>query len=117
MNASRQGHEEEFGGAVDLEPLPGYDVRRLQLIAVAVFLQETEVHGSKPVQRAALRTVADAPGIDRRNLARTIGLDTWPIPAIANALVGLATDWVAPLARVRTNGNALWTESKKVSRR
>ncbi|HUD33843.1 MAG TPA: MarR family winged helix-turn-helix transcriptional regulator [Variovorax sp.] len=30
---------------LDLDTLPGYHIRRLQQIAVAVFLQETEAHG------------------------------------------------------------------------
>ena len=61
---------------VDLESLPGHHIRRLQQIAVAVFLQETETHGVTPVQYAALQTVADAPDVDQRTLARSIGLDT-----------------------------------------
>lgn len=60
----------------DLESLPGHHIRRLQQIAVAVFLQETETHGVTPVQYAALQTVADAPDVDQRTLARSIGLDT-----------------------------------------
>lgn len=72
--------------AVDLESLPGYYIRRLQQIAVAVFLQETEAHGITPVQYAALQTVADTPGIDQRTLARTIGLDTSTIAGVIDRL-------------------------------
>ncbi len=61
---------------VDLDDLPGHHIRRLQQIAVALFLQETEPFGLTPVQYAALQGVAGAPGIDQRTLARTIGLDT-----------------------------------------
>lgn len=61
---------------VDLDALPGHHIRRLQQIAVAIFLQETEAHGITPVQYAALQAVGDSPGIDQRTLARTIGLDT-----------------------------------------
>lgn len=61
---------------VDLDDLPGHHIRRLQQIAVALFLQETEPLGLTPVQYAALQGVADAPGVDQRTLARTIGLDT-----------------------------------------
>lgn len=60
---------------IDLDEMPGHQIRRLQQIAVAVFLQETEAHGITPVQYAALQTVANAPGIDQRTLARTIGFD------------------------------------------
>ncbi len=71
---------------IDLESLPGHYIRRLQQIAVAVFLQETEVHGVTPVQFAALQAVADAPGIDQRTLARTIGLDTSTIAGVIDRL-------------------------------
>lgn len=62
--------------AIDMDTLPGYYIRRLQQIAVAIFLQETEAHGITPVQFAALQMVGNAPGTDQRTLARSIGLDT-----------------------------------------
>jgi MarR family transcriptional regulator, lower aerobic nicotinate degradation pathway regulator len=62
--------------SVDLDNLPGYHIRRLHQIAVAIFLQETEPHGLTPVQFAALQALASAPCIDQRRLAGTIGLDT-----------------------------------------
>lgn len=61
---------------MDLDTLPGHHIRRLHQIAVAIFLQETEAHGITPVQYAALLAVSNAPGVDQRTLARTIGLDT-----------------------------------------
>ena len=61
---------------VELDALPGHHIRRLQQIAVAIFLQETEPHGITPVQFAALQTVCNAPGLDQRTLARSIGFDT-----------------------------------------
>jgi MarR family transcriptional regulator, lower aerobic nicotinate degradation pathway regulator len=71
---------------VDLEALPGYYIRRMQQIAVAVFLQETEAHGVTPVQYAALQMVGGAPGIDQRSLARSIGLDTSTIAGVIDRL-------------------------------
>ena len=62
--------------AIDLDRLPGHYIRRLQQIAVAIFLQETEAFGVTPVQFAALQAVHNTPGIDQRTLARTIGFDT-----------------------------------------
>ncbi|MFO1273473.1 MAG: MarR family transcriptional regulator [Rubrivivax sp.] len=62
--------------ALDLDTLPGHHIRRLQQIAVAVFLQETEGHGVTPMQFAALQAVHNAPGVDQRTLARAIGFDT-----------------------------------------
>jgi MarR family transcriptional regulator, lower aerobic nicotinate degradation pathway regulator len=61
---------------VDLDEMPGHHIRRLHQIAVALFLQETEPLGVTPVQFAALQALANAPGLDQRSLARSIGLDT-----------------------------------------
>ncbi len=72
--------------ALDLEELPGHHIRRLHQIAVAIFLQETEAHGVTPVQYAALQSVANAPGIDQRTLARTIGFDTSTIGGVIDRL-------------------------------
>ena len=71
---------------IDLESLPGHYIRRLQQIAVAIFLQETEPFGITPVQYAALQTVANAPGTDQRTLARTIGFDTSTIAGVVDRL-------------------------------
>lgn len=60
----------------DLDDLPGHHIRRLQQIAVAVFLQETETFGLTPVQFGALQAVRRSPGVDQRTLAAHIGLDT-----------------------------------------
>ena len=73
-------------GRVDLESLPGHYIRRLQQIAVAIFLQETEAHGVTPVQYAALQTVANSPGIDQRRLASAIGFDTSTIAGVIDRL-------------------------------
>ena len=70
----------------DIEDLPGFHIRRLQQIAVAVFLEETQASGITPVQYAALRTVGRQPGIDQRTLARTIGLDTSTIAGVIDRL-------------------------------
>lgn len=66
--------------------LPGHHIRRLHQIAVAIFLQETEAHGITPVQYAALQTVGNAPGIDQRTLAGTIGLDTSTVAGVIDRL-------------------------------
>lgn len=71
---------------VDLETLPGHYIRRLQQIAVAIFLQETEAHGVTPVQYAGLQAVRKSPGIDQRTLARSIGLDTSTVAGVIDRL-------------------------------
>ena len=72
--------------AVDLATLPGHYIRRLQQIAVAIYLQETDAHGVTPVQYAALQTVAGTPGIDQRRLAGAIGFDTSTIASVIDRL-------------------------------
>ena len=71
---------------LDLEDLPGFHIRRLQQIAVAIFLEETEEHGVTPVQYAAMVAVQRQPGIDQRTLARTIGFDTSTIGSVIDRL-------------------------------
>lgn len=62
--------------ASQLEQQPGHYIRRLQQIAVAIFLEETQLHGITPVQYAALCAAHRQPGLDQRSLASKIGLDT-----------------------------------------
>lgn len=69
-----------------LDTLPGHAIRRLQQIAVAIFLQETDGHGLTPVQFAALQAVRNAPGMDQRTLARTIAFDTSTIGGVLDRL-------------------------------
>ena len=71
---------------LDLDTLPGHYIRRLQQIAVAVFLQETEAHGLTPVQYAALNQVERTPGVDQRTLARLIGQDTSTTASVIDRL-------------------------------
>jgi DNA-binding MarR family transcriptional regulator len=69
-----------------LEQLPGFLIRRLQQIAVAVFLEETQDYGLTPVQYAAMVAVGRAPGIDQRRLAANIGFDTSTIGSVIDRL-------------------------------
>ncbi len=70
-------------GLIDL---PGHYIRRLQQIAVAIFLEETERFGITPVQFAALDTVRRQPMLDQRTLARSIGFDTSTIAGVIDRL-------------------------------
>ncbi|ROR22704.1 MarR family transcriptional regulator [Comamonas sp. BIGb0124] len=72
--------------SLELENYPGHSIRRLQQIAVAVFMQETEASAVTPVQFAVLRTVADQPGIDQRTLARSVSFDTSTIGGVIDRL-------------------------------
>ena len=49
--------DEAQAPAVDLTEMPGHLIRRLQQIAVAAFLQESEAFGLTPVQFAALQAI------------------------------------------------------------
>ncbi len=72
--------------AIDLNELPGHYIRRLHQIAVAIFLEEVEAFGITPVQFAALQALANAPLMDQRSLARTIGLDTSTVAGVIDRL-------------------------------
>ncbi|GGH67288.1 transcriptional regulator [Comamonas phosphati] len=72
--------------AAELENYPGHHIRRLQQIAVAVFMEETEGFGVTPVQYAILSAVLRNPGIDQRTLARSIGFDTSTIGSVIDRL-------------------------------
>jgi len=72
--------------AAALEDQPGYFIRRLQQIAVAIFLEETQSHGITPVQYAALYAALRSPGLDQRTLAATIGFDTSTIAGVVDRL-------------------------------
>ena len=69
-----------------LDALPGHYIRRLQQIAVAIFLEETAEFGITPVQFAALQAVQQQPGLDQRSLARSIGYDTSTIGGVVDRL-------------------------------
>lgn len=72
--------------ALPLDALPGHMIRRLQQIAVAIFLEEAGEIGVTPIQFAALQSVHDQPGIDQRSLARAAGLDTSTIAGVIDRL-------------------------------
>jgi DNA-binding MarR family transcriptional regulator len=72
--------------SVDLSGLPGHQIRRLQQIAVAIFLQETGETGLTPVQYAALQAAANQPDIDQRTLAGLVGLDTSTLAGVIDRL-------------------------------
>jgi DNA-binding MarR family transcriptional regulator len=74
------------GETVSLDEQPGFHIRRLQQIAVALFLEETQAHGVTPVQYAALHAALRQPGLDQRTLASSIGFDTSTIGGVIDRL-------------------------------
>ena len=69
-----------------LEDLPGHSIRRLQQIAVGIFLDETAELNVTPVQFALLFAASQQAGLDQRTLAGRIGLDTSTIGAVVDRL-------------------------------
>ena len=80
---SKKGESDD---SILLSSLPGHYIRRLQQIAVAIFLDETKTFGITPVQYAALQAIANSPGIDQRTLAGAIGFDTSTIGGVIDRL-------------------------------
>ena len=62
--------------APELENLPGHLIRRLNQIAVGIFMMEMESLSLTPIQFAALQAIHQHPKIDQKTLAQFIGLDT-----------------------------------------
>jgi MarR family transcriptional regulator, lower aerobic nicotinate degradation pathway regulator len=54
---------------------PGYLFRRMQQIAVAIFVEECKAHDLTPVQYAALVAIQNHPGIDATRLSAVIAFD------------------------------------------
>jgi DNA-binding MarR family transcriptional regulator len=68
--------------SIEIDNLPGCHIRRLQQIAVAVFMEEKQGFGIAQMQYEALQTVGREPRIDQRMLARTIGFDMSTIGSV-----------------------------------
>ena len=71
---------------LDPRTLPGHLARRMQQLAVALFVQEVGDIGLTPVQYSALQTVCNQAGIDQKTLAATIGYDTSTIAGVIDRL-------------------------------
>lgn len=69
-----------------LEELPGHHIRRLQQIAVGIFMDEAADLNVTPVQFALLFATSNEPGLDQRTLASKIGFDTSTIGAVIDRL-------------------------------
>jgi DNA-binding MarR family transcriptional regulator len=63
---------------------PGYLVRRLEQISVAIFLRELKEYGITPVQYMALSTIRDRPGLDIQTLADLIATDRSTLGSVIN---------------------------------
>lgn len=82
------GHEmkKPTSTRVNLNEQPGHYTRRVQQIAVALFMQEVADLNVTPVQYSSLQTICANPGIDQGTLARTIAFDTSTIGSVIDRL-------------------------------
>lgn len=69
-----------------LHEMPGHAIRRLQQIAVALFMHETSGIGVTPVQFAVLQALEAQPGVDQKTLAQIVSFDTSTIGAVIDRL-------------------------------
>jgi MarR family transcriptional regulator, lower aerobic nicotinate degradation pathway regulator len=72
--------------AIRFTELPGHNIRRLQQIAVSLFMENTREHAVTPVQYAALQSIFESPGLDQRTLAARIRFDTSTIGGVIDRL-------------------------------
>jgi DNA-binding MarR family transcriptional regulator len=79
LSSEQQRHEV-------LHRTPGHLIRRLQQIAVSVFLDETDSHATTPVQYATLYAIGAHPGIDQTRLAGLVALDRSTIGDVIDRL-------------------------------
>lgn len=86
VDSAKKPGNETTGYVIDRKSLPGFHIRRLQQIAVAIFTQETAGFDVTPVQYASLAAIQRSPNIDQRTLARTIGIDPATIGSVIQRL-------------------------------
>jgi DNA-binding MarR family transcriptional regulator len=70
----------------DVYTKPGYLIRRIQQIAVSIFLEECSAFDLTPVQYAALVAIRTYPGIDVTRLSAVIALDRSTLGSVVERL-------------------------------
>ncbi len=65
---------------------PGYLFRRMQQIAVAIFMEECKAFDLTPVQYAALIAIRTHPGIDATRLSAVIAFDRSTLGSVIERL-------------------------------
>src|SRR6266516_265238 len=65
---------------------PGYLFRRMQQIAVAIFVEECRAHDLTPVQYAALVAIRTHPGLDATRLSLVIAFDRSTLGSVIERL-------------------------------
>jgi DNA-binding MarR family transcriptional regulator len=82
---------------------PGFLVRRLHQIHVAIFLEEMAEDNITPIQFGLLSALADLPGLDQLSLAEEIGIDRANVADV--------------LTRLESRGLVIRTVSERDNRR
>jgi len=80
-------HDLKALAALDLYNMPGQLIRRLQQIAVSIWLDETATSEMRPVQFAALSAIRACPGLDQMALSRVVAFDRSTIQDVVVRLV------------------------------
>lgn len=104
---------------------PGYLIRRLQQMAVSIFLEETSEFDITPVQYATLAAVSVFPGIDQLRVANAIGFDRTTISGVVDRLEAKnllvrkvsGTDRRAKMLFATPNGTRLISEIEGATKR
>jgi DNA-binding MarR family transcriptional regulator len=107
---------------LDIYSRPGHLIRRLQQIAVAIFMAETVEYGITPMQYSALLAVRNHKGIDQTTLTEIIAFDRSTIGEVVKRLEskGLvkravsATDRRTRLLYITPAGRRLLSRLRKV---
>lgn len=78
-NATERGQAHEMATIDPIKELlwarPGFLVRRLHQIHVAMFFEECKAQSITPVQNAILTSLSVRPGLDQTSLGQEVGLD------------------------------------------
>ena len=93
---------------------PGYLFRRMQQIAVAIFMEESRAHDLTPVQFAALVAIQTHPGIDATRLSAVIAFDR---STLGNVIERLETKgYIERKPRPGTSGSSSCTRPDRARR-
>lgn len=76
----------------DIHKMPGHLIRRLQQIAVALFVAECEALDLTPVQYASLAAIRDVPDLDVTRLSSLVALDKATLAKVIERLE--AKGWI-----------------------
>lgn len=125
MNDHSIDTEETRPAGRGLAERPGFLIRRLHQIHLALFAEECAAFGITPVQYSIMSVVAAQPGLDQIRLAQEVGVDR---ATLANVLARLETrgllrrkqgqeDRRLKLVRLTPKGNRLLAQVVEPARR